>query len=197
MRALCVPLTTTKGARFGCERFIPAAPWQLPHGDHHPPLTSISSNPIFLQTQITDPTVRWVQREARPISLRQLTFFGRTLTESRLIDSANYCREELPTRWVYSAASRKLCFGVYIKMHVEYPTGCATFKRFRMLSLQIPTLPTFMNSTYAHLSGFAAFLKYEHLKPMTSIAKSSRRPSPSMRLSSHALQLVYSRLPTS
>ncbi|KAF2841357.1 pyruvate dehydrogensae kinase [Patellaria atrata CBS 101060] len=40
----------------------------------------------------------WVQREARPISLRQLTFFGRTLTESRLLSSANYVRTELPTR---------------------------------------------------------------------------------------------------
>ncbi|KAK3679932.1 putative protein kinase [Recurvomyces mirabilis] len=40
----------------------------------------------------------WVQRESRPISLRQLTFFGRTLTESRLLSSANYVRLELPTR---------------------------------------------------------------------------------------------------
>jgi len=40
----------------------------------------------------------WVSREARPISLRQLTFFGRTLTESRLLSSANYVRQELPTR---------------------------------------------------------------------------------------------------
>ncbi|KAF1813872.1 pyruvate dehydrogenase kinase [Eremomyces bilateralis CBS 781.70] len=40
----------------------------------------------------------WVQQEARPISLRQLTFFGRTLTESRLISSANYVRTELPLR---------------------------------------------------------------------------------------------------
>ncbi|KAI9828426.1 MAG: hypothetical protein M1832_002854 [Thelocarpon impressellum] len=40
----------------------------------------------------------YVQREARPISLRQLTFFGRTLTESRLLSSANYVRTELPTR---------------------------------------------------------------------------------------------------
>lgn len=45
---------------------------------------------------------RWVQKEARPISLRQLTFFGRTLTESRLISSANYVRKELPTRSVTS-----------------------------------------------------------------------------------------------
>ena len=40
----------------------------------------------------------WVQKEARPISLRQLTFFGRTLTERRLLESANYLRTELPTR---------------------------------------------------------------------------------------------------
>ncbi|KZF20343.1 pyruvate dehydrogenase kinase [Xylona heveae TC161] len=40
----------------------------------------------------------WVQREARPISLRQLTFFGRTLTENRLLSVANYVRTELPTR---------------------------------------------------------------------------------------------------
>lgn len=39
-----------------------------------------------------------MQKEACPISLRQLTFFGRTLTESRLIGSANYVRKELPIR---------------------------------------------------------------------------------------------------
>jgi hypothetical protein len=48
----------------------------------------------------------WVRRDARPISLRQLTFFGRTLTEERLISSANYVRTELPTRCVISHASR-------------------------------------------------------------------------------------------
>lgn len=37
-------------------------------------------------------------KEARPISLRQLMVFGRALTESRLITSANYVRTELPTR---------------------------------------------------------------------------------------------------
>lgn len=42
---------------------------------------------------------RWVEKEARPVSLRQLTVFGRSLTESRLINSANYVRTELPTRY--------------------------------------------------------------------------------------------------
>ena len=49
------------------------------------------------EATLTD-RARYVQREARPISLRQLTFFGRTLTESRLLSSANYVRTELPTR---------------------------------------------------------------------------------------------------
>ncbi|CZR56695.1 probable ] kinase, mitochondrial precursor [Phialocephala subalpina] len=40
----------------------------------------------------------WVGKEARPISLRQLMVFGRSLTETRLISSANYVRTELPTR---------------------------------------------------------------------------------------------------
>ncbi|CAI4210362.1 unnamed protein product [Parascedosporium putredinis] len=40
----------------------------------------------------------WVAKEARPISLRQLMVFGRSLTESRLINSANYVRTELPIR---------------------------------------------------------------------------------------------------
>ncbi|KAF3926685.1 hypothetical protein ABW21_db0202841 [Orbilia brochopaga] len=39
-----------------------------------------------------------VAREARPISLRQLTFYGRNLNLERLLDSANYVRTELPTR---------------------------------------------------------------------------------------------------
>lgn len=50
-------------------------------------------------TQLTRPSVRWVQKEARPVSLRQLTYYGRTLTESRLITSANYVRTELPIRY--------------------------------------------------------------------------------------------------
>lgn len=42
---------------------------------------------------------RWVGKEARPISLRQLMVFGRSLTEARLVSSANYVRTELPTRY--------------------------------------------------------------------------------------------------
>ncbi|ROW09020.1 hypothetical protein VMCG_02920 [Cytospora schulzeri] len=40
----------------------------------------------------------WVGQEARPVSLRQLMVFGRSLNEQRLISSANYVRTELPRR---------------------------------------------------------------------------------------------------
>ncbi|KIY73704.1 alpha-ketoacid dehydrogenase kinase [Cylindrobasidium torrendii FP15055 ss-10] len=40
----------------------------------------------------------YASRELRPLSLRQLIFFGRSLTESRLLTSANYVRTELPVR---------------------------------------------------------------------------------------------------
>lgn len=41
-----------------------------------------------------------MSKEARPISLRQLMVFGRSLNEQRLISSANYVRTELPRRYV-------------------------------------------------------------------------------------------------
>ncbi|KAK3113498.1 putative protein kinase, partial [Teratosphaeriaceae sp. CCFEE 6253] len=62
----------------------------------HTSATAANSNiPPWRPATVLD---EWVQRSARPISLRQLTFFGRTLTESRLLSSANYVRLELPTR---------------------------------------------------------------------------------------------------
>lgn len=52
----------------------------------------------FWFQKLTHDAFSWVAKEARPISLRQLMVFGRSLTESRLISSANYVRTELPTR---------------------------------------------------------------------------------------------------
>ncbi|ODA78382.1 hypothetical protein RJ55_05763 [Drechmeria coniospora] len=54
-----------------------------------------ASNPTWRPVSVLD---NWVAREARPISLRQLMVFGRSLTESRIISSANYVRTELPVR---------------------------------------------------------------------------------------------------
>ena len=77
---------------------------------------------------------RWVQKEARPISLRQLTFFGRTLTENRLISSANYVRTELPTRLAHRLRDMQtLPFAVVTNPHMShvYDLYYRAFERLR------------------------------------------------------------------
>lgn len=62
-----------------------------------------------------------MQKDARPISLRQLTFFGRTLTENRLISSANYVRTELPTRLAHRLRDMQtLPFVVVTNPHMSH-----------------------------------------------------------------------------
>ncbi|KAF2276540.1 alpha-ketoacid dehydrogenase kinase [Westerdykella ornata] len=93
----------------------------------------------------------WVQREARPISLRQLTFFGRTLTESRLLDSANYCRLELPTRIAHRLRDiQTLPYVVVANPHLAhvYELYHRAFERFRRVK-EIRTLEE--NDNYCNL----------------------------------------------
>lgn len=78
----------------------------------------------------------WVQREARPISLRQLTFFGRTLTESRLLTSANYVRTELPTRIAHRLRDMQtLPYVVLTNSHLSrvYELYYQAFEKFRRI----------------------------------------------------------------
>ncbi|KAJ5947606.1 hypothetical protein N7466_000621, partial [Penicillium verhagenii] len=78
----------------------------------------------------------WVERPIRPISLRQLTFFGRTLTEPRLISSANYVRTELPTRLAHRLRDiQQLPFVVVSNPHLSlvYELYYKAFERFRVI----------------------------------------------------------------
>ncbi|RMJ24821.1 Pyruvate dehydrogenase kinase [Aspergillus sp. HF37] len=78
----------------------------------------------------------WVEREIRPISLRQLTFFGRTLTESRLISSANYVRTELPTRIAHRLRDiQKLPYVVVANPHLSlaYELYYKAFEKLRAI----------------------------------------------------------------
>ncbi|KAJ5381414.1 uncharacterized protein N7496_003842 [Penicillium cataractarum] len=78
----------------------------------------------------------WVERQARPISLRQLTFFGRTLTEPRLISSANYVRTELPTRLAHRLRDiQQLPYVVVANPHLSlvYELYYKAFERFRVI----------------------------------------------------------------
>jgi len=76
----------------------------------------------------------WVTREARPVSLRQLTFFGRTLTEERLLSSANYVRLELPTRIAHRLRNMQtLPYSAVTNTHIShvYELYFAAFERLR------------------------------------------------------------------
>ncbi|KAI2619068.1 alpha-ketoacid dehydrogenase kinase [Hypomontagnella submonticulosa] len=79
----------------------------------------------------------WVAKEARPISLRQLMVFGRSLTEARLISSANYVRSELPTRIAHRIRDmQRLPYVVVTNPHISdvyelYYTAFDTFRRIK------------------------------------------------------------------
>ena len=79
----------------------------------------------------------WVDRPIRPISLRQLFFFGRTLTESRLLSSANYVRTELPTRLAHRLREmQRLPYVVVTNPHLSlvYELYYKSFETFRRVS---------------------------------------------------------------
>ncbi|CAM1508457.1 Fc.00g053050.m01.CDS01 [Cosmosporella sp. VM-42] len=79
----------------------------------------------------------WVAKEARPISLRQLMVFGRSLTESRLISSANYVRTELPTRIAHRIRDmQQLPYVVVTNRHINevynlYYNAFDTFRKIK------------------------------------------------------------------
>ncbi|KAI5867168.1 alpha-ketoacid dehydrogenase kinase [Durotheca rogersii] len=79
----------------------------------------------------------WVAKEARPISLRQLMVFGRSLTEARLISSANYVRTELPTRIAHRIRDmQRLPYVVVTNPHISdvyelYYNAFDTFRRIK------------------------------------------------------------------
>ncbi|KAI1438845.1 branched-chain alpha-ketoacid dehydrogenase kinase [Xylaria sp. CBS 124048] len=79
----------------------------------------------------------WVAREARPISLRQLMVFGRSLTKERLLSSANYVRTELPTRIAHRLRDmQSLPYVVVTNKHISevyelYYTAFDTFRRVK------------------------------------------------------------------
>ncbi|KAL2010555.1 hypothetical protein VTN00DRAFT_6362 [Thermoascus crustaceus] len=115
----------------------PARCWQniwmrcVPKPRFYSALPNTQCPPPWRPASVLD---EWVEREARPISLRQLTFFGRTLTESRLISSANYVRTELPTRIAHRLRDmQKLPYVVVANPHLSfvYELYYKAFERFR------------------------------------------------------------------
>lgn len=96
--------------------------------------TYTCSSPSTLPWRPSVALDEWAQRDARPISLRQLTFFGRTLTENRLITSANYVRTELPTRLAHRLRDMQtLPYVVVTNPHLAnvYELYYRAFEKFR------------------------------------------------------------------
>ncbi|KAH7008080.1 branched-chain alpha-ketoacid dehydrogenase [Ilyonectria destructans] len=95
---------------------------------------STLNNPAWRPVSILD---EWVAKEARPISLRQLMVFGRSLTESRLISSANYVRSELPTRLAHRIRDmQRLPYVVVTNPHINevynlYYNAFDTFRKIK------------------------------------------------------------------
>ncbi|ESZ93411.1 pyruvate dehydrogenase kinase [Sclerotinia borealis F-4128] len=88
------------------------------------------------------PLDEWVAKDARPISLRQLMVFGRSLTEARLISSANYVRTELPTRLAHRIRDMQtLPYVVVTNPHMSqvYELYYKAFESFRRVR-EIKTL---------------------------------------------------------
>ncbi|KAK4179536.1 branched-chain alpha-ketoacid dehydrogenase kinase [Triangularia setosa] len=112
-----------------------AARAQLPNRrQSHTSSQSHVHSPKWRPVSVLD---EWVAKEARPISLRQLMVFGRSLTESRLISSANYVRTELPTRIAHRIRDmQKLPYVVVTNKHFNevydlYYTAFDTFRKVR------------------------------------------------------------------
>ncbi|KND93509.1 [Pyruvate dehydrogenase (acetyl-transferring)] kinase 2, mitochondrial [Tolypocladium ophioglossoides CBS 100239] len=98
-----------------------------------------ASNGTWRPVSVLD---EWVAREARPISLRQLMVFGRSLTESRLISSANYVRTELPARIAHRIRDmQQLPYVVVTNPHINevYNLYYNAFDCFRKLK-EVKTL---------------------------------------------------------
>lgn len=79
----------------------------------------------------------YVEKPARPISLRQLIFFGgRNLDERRIIDFANYVRSELPIRIAHRIRDmQKLPYVVVTNRHLSevYELYYSAFDAFRKI----------------------------------------------------------------
>ncbi|KFH41281.1 Pyruvate dehydrogenase-like protein [Hapsidospora chrysogenum ATCC 11550] len=100
---------------------------------------AVNSNQAWRPVRVLD---EWVSKEARPISLRQLMVFGRSLTEKRLIDSANYVRTELPTRIAHRLRDMQLLPYVVVRnAHINdvYNLYYNAFDTFRKIK-EIKTL---------------------------------------------------------
>ncbi|OZJ05459.1 hypothetical protein BZG36_01668 [Bifiguratus adelaidae] len=96
----------------------------------HPSLDSTSPQ-HFYHNRTLD---QYVSKQATAITLRQLVFFGRNMTDDRLVKSANYVRQELPIRLAHRIRDfQNLPFIVGTNPHIQlvYDLYYSAFERIR------------------------------------------------------------------
>ena len=77
---------------------------------------------------------KYAEQETKRVTLRQLTVFGRHITQDKLLRSANYVRSELPVRLAHRIARfQQLPFVVGTNPHIEriYRLYWEAFEQFR------------------------------------------------------------------
>ncbi|KAL7956448.1 branched-chain alpha-ketoacid dehydrogenase [Trichoderma compactum] len=133
----CRPLAQSTLSK-AIPRPILAAPSPLANVQKRYAAQAGASNGTWRPVSVLD---EWVAKEAHPISLRQLMVFGRSLTESRLISSANYVRTELPIRIAHRIRDmQQLPYVVVTNPHIEevYQLYYNAFDTFR----KVPEIKT-------------------------------------------------------
>lgn len=99
----------------------------------YPPESKVINGRHFYQNTVV---MDWAKRSARPVSLRQLAFFGRRLTTDKIINSGNFVREELPIRIAHRIRSMQILpFAVISNPHLcqVYQQYYTAFDLFRKL----------------------------------------------------------------
>ncbi|ODV89312.1 hypothetical protein CANCADRAFT_11370, partial [Tortispora caseinolytica NRRL Y-17796] len=107
----------------------------------------INSRHFYQNTVI----VSYANREQHPVSLRQLSFFGRRLTKDRIIASANFVQTELPTRLAHRIYNiQQLPFYIMCnpRLSFVYELYYKAFDKFRRFK-KIQTLED--NEEFCHL----------------------------------------------
>lgn len=78
---------------------------------------NITTPKSFYHNEVLD---RYVEQSVNPNTVRQLVFFGRHMTDDRLIKSANYVRKEITIRLAHRIRDfQKLPFIVGTNPHIE------------------------------------------------------------------------------
>ncbi|CAG8493791.1 12707_t:CDS:2 [Ambispora gerdemannii] len=118
----------------------------------------------FYQNRILD---RYVSQPVHTITLRQLVFFGRNLTEERLIQSGNYVRSELPIRLahrIHDIQNLPFIVGTNPRIAMVYDLYWSAFEKLR----QFPPIKT-MEDNDAFCTAVKGLLK-EHLVVIPQLA---------------------------